>query len=222
MSTTIASLISRASRKANDPNNNRTKRDEWLEYYNETHREVAAETRVLETDATFSIQAGVDRYTYPPDAVAIKGVAYTITPSDEKSFADLFELFRDEFRAKTSGGYPTGHVWAYYARSKWFHLVGQPDTTYAAGGRVTYWYVPPIATVEGDVMHLPDFLDTFVLDGMVILNRLTTRERVAARQDQQEWQRKLSELRDKMEDRSDDRRPAFRPPGGSNPFAGQT
>jgi hypothetical protein len=219
----VKDLIDRAGVEIADPNFRRTSRSEFLQYLNKIQNKLATETRCIEVDADFNIAANVYEYPWPSSSVGMTGVRYSETPSSPDSFYWLDEKFRDEWRNMTNRLRPSGNVWAYFARTKSFEILGTPTSNIVNGGIATYWVkATRIVTETATVMEVPDFLEDMVVDGMVILGRMSGRDRVAAAQDYQRWVASLAELREKIEDRSDDRRAAIRPPSHGNPYAGMT
>lgn len=219
MSVLVTDLIDRAGLKLADPNFRRTSRDEFLSYYNEIQRKVAIETRCLEVDADFDVKNGVFQYPYPATAVGVSGVRYSETPPD--GFYWLHEMFRDEWRATVNRLRPSGNVWAYHARPSSYELIGTPTVDVTGGGILTYFVKPAsVLSESGQSLEVPELLEDLVVEGMVIRARLTGRDRVAARQDLELWLASLAAMREQIEDRSDDRRPALRAEGALNPYGG--
>ena len=225
MSTFVASLIDEAALRLGDPRFTRVSRADWLQFFNEAQLDAATELRILEDDFFFTIQAGAARYTYPQNMIQMSKLSFTETPADGRSYRDLQEMFRDEHRsAATSGMYPQGSVWGYYARAAFFELVGEPSTEVIDGGLLTMWYTPTWIDVEtaGDVMELPDMMRNLIRDwmlekGLTKIGRVVEAQRMELRREM-----KLTGFRSKIEDRSDDRRAALRIESDVNPWGGMT
>lgn len=217
MSTYVTDLVSRALLEIGDRNGRRTERDEMLGYFNRVQEKLATEMRCLQTDYYFDLVAGEPRYFYPMDAVQISGirVARTNTPTSLADYYWLEEYFNDEFRIVTHGQRPLATVYAYHARPEWFELISVPTDAVVDGGIVSTWRLPTwIATeTQSAVMELRDWLRGPVQEGMQILARLSGRERAAAMSDWERWVAAIDSLKEKIEDPSDDRRAAIRPPG---------
>lgn len=220
MSVAVTDLINRASLLIGDPSNRRTSRDEFLLHLDTIQNKLATETRCIEVDADLNVAAGVYEYPYPPSSVGITGIQFSEAPA-QGGFYPLDEKFKDEWRRMTYRMRPAGNPWAYFARTRSFEVTGTPTVDVTDGFIVTYWIKAERTLTEtGTVMQVPDFLEDHVIDGMVIRARMTGRDRVAAAQDYNVWLASLADLREKIEDRSDDRRAAIRAPGCDNPFGG--
>jgi len=223
MSVLVSDLITRAGVKIGDPGFRRTSRTDFLQFFNEVQFKIATEIRCLEVDADFNIVADQYLYDYPDEAVGMTGVRFSETPTDINTFRWLREKFTDEWRMLTTPLRPSGNVWAYYARPHCFELSSTPTLAVTNGGIASYWIHPAWLNSESSaVLEIPDFTQEFVMEGMTIHARLTGRDRVAAAQDEKRWLDSLVNLREKIEDRSDDRRPALRPPSYGNPYGGMT
>ena len=193
-------------------------------FFNRVQEKLATELRCVEQDYYFNLIKDSPRYAYPTDSTQISGVRISkvAAPTSLADYYWLAESFRDEWRRATHGMRPSAWVYGYYARIGWFELVNAPTDNMTDGGIVTAWIIPPWVAVEtaGATMMLPDWMRGTVQEGMQILARLTGRERGAAADDWKRWTDEIDKLREKVEDRSDDRRPAIRPPNGENPFIG--
>ncbi len=222
MSTLVTNVINDCGVRSSDPGFTRTPRTLWLQFLNEAQLEIASELRCIEIDANFDVVGGQEKYTYPPDCVVVRGIAYSDTPSDTTSFKWLNERFEDEWRRETTVHYPQGTIHSYCARQQFIELIGQPSVTVTGGGLITYVRVPAWLTAEAsNALEVPDFLRSFLADRMIVFAKRTRNNYAEAAQDEKVWLAKLEQLRDKIEDRSEDRRPAIRPFGLSRPYAGQ-
>jgi hypothetical protein len=89
-----------------------------------------------------------------------------------------------------------------------FHLYPKPATAIVNAGHICYWSMPDAIT-NPNTQNIPfaDFLFDTLVEGMVVngLKKLEKFEAAAARKI--EWEESLVFDRDKMEDRSEDRRP---------------
>lgn len=217
MSTFVTDLITSALLEIGDKDGHRTTRAEMLLYFNRTQRALATGLRCLQTDYYFNLVANEPRYVYPEDAVQISGIRISrvAVPTSLEDYYWLGEFFNDEFRMATHGMRPSATVYAYHARPEWFELLNAPVADVVDGGIVTTWRNAARLPSETSsaTMELPDWLDNVVIEGMKILARMSGRERAAAMSDWQRWTAEIDGLREKVEDRSDDRRAAIRPPG---------
>lgn len=224
MSTYISDLISRSLTEVGDPDGRRTTRVDMLLYFNRVQELIATVLRCVETDYYFNLIANEPRYAYPDDNIQISlvRISRSSTPTSLADYYSLREKFKDEWRSATDGARPSAQVYGYFARPAWFELLDAPVAAVTDGGIVTTWNIPAWTANESAsaTMALPDWLRGQVQEGMMILSRKTGRERAAAMEDWKIWTETIEALREKVEDKSDDRRPAIRPPGYDNPFMG--
>jgi hypothetical protein len=220
MSTLVSDIINACGTRASDPGFARTSRPNWLQFFNESQLEIASELKVLEKDVPIDLVANQIEYPYPADCVVLRGIRYSDTPSDNLSFRWLNVRYEDEFRRETTVRYPSGAIHSYCPKMTGYEIIGMPTVTVTGGTILTYVYVPQFSVSEGGSMALPDFLRGIVEDRMLIYGKRTRNNYAEALQDEKVWEKKLSELRDKIEDRNMDRRPAIRPYGLHYPYAG--
>jgi hypothetical protein len=223
MIVTVTQIIDRCALFSEGGQTRRITRPLWLQCYNNVQVDLATEIRCLECDATFDIVAEESRYAYRQDMVSMKRLWFSETPAEENTYRKVKEAFPDEWEDMVSGNYPGGYVHHYIARPSFFQLVARPEAAIVDGGMLTYWATPTWLELEDNaLMEVPYFLSKHVQEGMQILARIAARERGAAAQDYERWKASLSNLREKIEDRSDDRRSALRPEGYDNPYRGHT
>lgn len=223
MPSLVKDLIDGAAARIRDPQNRRIDRALWLQFYNEVTLKIATELKCLEADANFDVVAAEDRYAYPDDAVVINQVYFSLTPTDINSYKPLGEIFRDEWIMGRGVMVPTGLPTRYYARQGWFTLVPKPDTAIIDGGCVTYRHIPEWLTSEASqAVELPTFMGTFVVDGMIPRAERALRLFAASRENQAQWEQELERMKPQIQDRSEDRRSAIRPPGHIDPFSGMS
>ena len=220
MAILVSSILENVGLRVGDPNFKRTTRAQMLAIYNETVNDVASKTTCLERDSTFNITLGVARYPYPADAVVITGVQYTPDPvGDPNVFSWLGEVFTDEERRLNERRSSTGTPSWYRARRQHFQIGPVPDTTIADGGLVEYIHIPARLLSEVDQsLQLPDFLWSYVEDGMIPRLLRLDNQHAAADAAYTVWAAQAAEYRATIEDRSRDRRSAFRV--GNNPYGG--
>lgn len=187
---------------------------------NRVCRELATELRLVQWEASFDVVAGIEVYALPADCVQMRSLRFSLTPSDITSFYKLGEMFEDEFESATARQYTSGDPTKYLARQGYFWLHPLPQATSVAGGRLLYWGLPDaVADLTTGVLPLPDFVRDLVALGVQIhaLRKLEELEQAAVYE--QEYARTMALIRDKIEDRSADRRSRVRTRVGG--FGGQ-
>ena len=220
MAILVSSILESVALRTGDPEFKRTTREQMLMIYNQTINDVASKVECLERDSTFDITASVARYPYPADAVVITGVQYTPDPvGDPNVFSWLGEVFTDEERRlnerRSSSGTPS---W-YRARRQHFQIGPIPDASITKGGLVEYIHIPARLLSEVDQsMQLPDFLWSYVEDGMIPRLLRLDNQHAAASAAYTVWAAQAADYRSIIEDRSRDRRSAIRV--GNNPYGG--
>jgi len=220
MSTSASDLITRALAEIGDPQGRRTARADMLGYFNRVQEKLATELRCLQTDYYFNLVANEPRYVYPNDMVQMSGlrVSQAATPTSLADYYSVSEMFNDEWRSATYGQRPSAWVYGYIARPSWFELVNAPTASVTDGGILTTWRIPAwlVSEAAPGLMELPDWMRGTVQEGMQILASKANDESDTSRADWEVWVKAIDTLREKFEDRSDDRRAAIRPPGNGN------
>jgi hypothetical protein len=213
MSVNTIDCVNDAASLISDPGMTSVTIDQWKTIFNRSQRKVSTLVNMLEAEALFDVQAGIDRYSYPDDMIQLVSLRWTNTPDDPNSFIFLREMMRPEFQAATDTRYDTGDPQGYFARKQWFHLYPQPDTTFLGGGLINYIYVPAdIADITAGIAEWPDFWRDDIIDWMQIEGMKRLKQYEEAKDLEQVFMSRLPELKQRAEDRSADRRPAMRPP----------
>lgn len=228
---TVTQCIDAAALMAYDPARTRIRSVNWLEIFNQAQMDLAARTKCLEAEQTCAVTANESRSPYPDDLIVVKDVWFTTTPSDPNTYRPLEEKFRDEWKAQRWGGRSYGTPTNYFARPGFIEMMPGPDTTIVAVtvgsqdyGPLWYTYAKKATRVlseQGATIEVPDWLEQSLEEGMVARAKIALREPDGLTQ-LRLWQEGLVEVRASVEDRSDDRRPAFRTPGMEDPFAGMS
>ncbi len=226
MAVLVGDILDAAARWARDPNHLRLKDENLLDAYNCSIAELCAELWLLEADASFDIVAGEERYTYPDDCIQVAGVKYSRTPADRNSFIWLRQRMKDEARRETDRIYPAGEVTRYFPRQNWFELIAQPTESIAGGGIINYWRMAASLSTQDNYRNatceLPDFMKDLITTMMVPKCCKVLRDYQAENIEQKRADDQLAMMRSRLEDRSDDRREAIRPPGHLNPYGGMS
>lgn len=210
MSTVISSIVNDASILASDPQFSRVTQSDWLAFYNLASRRLATDLKLVEYEATFTTTTD-DLYSMPEDAVQIKAVFYNADPAtDPYGYRKLGEMFEDEFQSSTDGAYPDGTPSHYHPRQGYFHLYPRPDSTVTAGGKVQYWGIPADSFDRTANIPFADLMRDVLLLGMLYygFTKMKLFEDAAAKK--AEWDEAMAVSREKMEDRSVDRRTRLR------------
>jgi len=179
------------------------------------------EYRVLDGRRLFNIEQDADAYCYPDDMVDLLELAYTVTPSDPYSYEALKEMKADEHRAKTRGSYPQETPTHYVPRGTFFQLYPRSNATVVLGGRIFYYrHSVWLASEIQQVIEVPDFLQDLLVEGMIFRAERAESNLVKAQADEEVWEKAMSRIADRIEDRAHDARPSIRPPGFYRPHAG--
>lgn len=212
MSVSALVVINEAAELVGDPNFERITRSAWRVFMNQSARDIARKLNLVLKVATFDIVADDDEYAMPSDCWQVKSLQANETPTDKTTWWWLGEMFEDEFRAATNGQFPSGtRPIKYFARVDTFHLFYRPDTDILGGGKIRYWGMPDEVTSEGTQnIALADIMRDSLRDRMCTYGLRRLEKWDAASMHEKEWQTSLGSDRDKVEDRSADRRPRIR------------
>lgn len=211
MSVQIQSMAIECAREIAAPNMDRVTTDDWLQFANRIARELCVRWKVYEIVSIGDLVTD-ERYPYPADLVRLRRVHWTPTPDDLTTFRKLGERFEDEMDALTDYQYRTGDPTGYWARSGFFQLDSIPSAVLEGALKIEYWGVAPDATdYLFGLWPLPDFTRNHAQDGMKVLAKWKLRHYTEAERDWQRWLDGAYFTAERMEDRSEDRRTAFRP-----------
>ena len=210
MSTSALAVINEAALSIGDPKFTRVTRNDWRDFLNRSCRDMARKLRLVKRKATFDIVAEQE-YALPEDCVQVSRMEYNDTPVDKATWFEVREKFQDDFRDATDGSYASGRPDEYFADTDTFYLYPRPDVAVAAGGRITYWGMPDEVTDEAvQVLPIRDVLRDTLRERMEVygLRRLERFDK--AQKAEEEWLASLTTDRDRLEDRSADRRARLR------------
>lgn len=213
MSVSARTIADESAILLGDPDFTQVSLPRWRILLNRAQRKMATRIDVYGLQSTFDIVSGSGRVALPDDCTHLARVEFTETPSDPTTYRELDELPEEQFRAQTSGHYPTGSPTEYCARMGWFHLVPQPDANVDEGGRMDYWAIPPdITDIDTQSIVFPDMARDHLVTGCLIEGMRASRMFDEAAELEKEWYAVMEpEVKDRLEDRSSDRRPSFRP-----------
>lgn len=223
MSTPATTPINEAAALVGDPAFTRITQPTWTVFLNTAARDLARKMRLIRRAATFDLVANDPEYALPSDCIQIIGMQYNLTPSDQTTWMKAKEMFEDEHQVATNGSYSAGNPTRYLPRPDTFMFYPMPDTTIAAGGKITYWGMPDeVTNISSQSIPVMDFLRDSLRDRMVTFALRRLEKWDAASMAEKEWEAALTVDRDRFEDRSADRRTALRPRSSWTRFSGQT
>ena len=217
MSVNALLVINEAAALVGDPRFDRVTRDAWRALMNQSARDIARKLNLVLKTATFDLVALDDEYALPTDCWQVKSFQVNETPADLTTWWWLKEAFEDEFRDATQGNYQSAtRPTRYFCRVDTFHLLPKPDVTITGGGKIRYWGMPDDVTNESiQSIPLVDTMRDSLRDRMVTYALRRLEKFDAASQHEKEWQTALTSDRDRIEDRSADRRPRIRTRAGN-------
>lgn len=212
MSTNALSVINEAAVLIGDPLFSRITRSQWVALMNQSARDVAKKLRIVLKAATFDIVAGQHEYALPDDCWQVKSFQFNETPEDETTWWWLTEVFEDEYRKATNGMYPSsGRPTNYFVNLETFHLYQNPSESIVGGGKIRYWGMPSTVSNEAvDSIPLQDIMRDTLRDRMVTYALRILEKWDAASNHEREWNSSITIDRDRIEDRSADRRARIR------------
>lgn len=212
----VSEMIDKAALRLNDPNKGKLSPETWTMFYNDATEEMTRDYKVLDVYATHDIAINADEYSLPEDCVQMKKWFYaTDDPVSPTTFyQEAGELFEDEFADAIRYALPIGDTgFRYFARAKSFRITPVPSKTVVAGGRIEYWKlrteVSP-AAIGSTQFELPASLNLLTRQLMQILAKENLHRYEEAAHDRAVWTRAIEKVADRIEDRSDNRRPRFR------------
>lgn len=208
----VQTIIDEAATTFRDPAKGSVTQGDWLLYYNDAIEYMTLNWKVLEQDASHPLEANEARYLYPDDCVQMKAWAWNLTPADDTTWVRRREMFEDEFLAATNRSLPPGDgEWRYWARSQFFQITPRPTVDLPGGGLLTYWkladrVVDPIVTP----FALAGTMRLLVRGHMHLSAKKNSYRYDQYQTDLQVWERDVTRVADRLEDKSDDRAPRLR------------
>lgn len=212
MSVSALTVINEAAALVGDPNFTRVNQPAWNVILNSSARDLMRKLRLQLWTVTFDLAALDHEYALPSDCLQVKWVQVNETPSDQTQWREVKEFFEDEYRAATNGQYSSGtRPTRYFVLNDTFHLHPMPDTTILAGGKILYWGLPDdVTSPSTQGIPVMDILRDTLRERMLIYGWRRLKDFEAAAQAEKEWEASLTVDRDRLEDRSADRRPRVR------------
>lgn len=221
MSFRVSDIAADGSLVIGDDRYSRVTRDNWLTFVKKRSRLLCMRLNLVKRRAYFTITADDALHTLPTNCVQMTRLQFTSTPSDVNTFGDLTEMFEDEFRASTSNCYPTGDPQRYFTDQGFFYLIPKPTTEVVLGGRIEYWGLPDTVSAQADFVPLPDTMQDILLQGCVVDAQRKMEKYPEADRLEAEWEANIDRLRNKVEDRSNDRRSKVRLSSQERGYGGQ-
>ena len=212
MSINSLTVINEAASLVGDPAFGRISAEAWRIIQNHSARDIARKLRLVLQTVTFDIVALGHEYALPSDCLQVKWVQFNETPSDQTTWWEVKEFFEAEFRAATNGQYSSNtRPTRYFVLNDTFHLHPMPDKTIVAAGKILYWGLPDDVT-SPSVQPIPimDILRDTLRERMLVYGLRRLEKYDAAANAEKEWEASLTVDRDRLEDRSADRRPRIR------------
>jgi hypothetical protein len=206
---TIRDLLEQAAAKYGDPRMTRLQLLDWLAIGNEALEALTLDWKVLEEDATFDILANESRYVYPEQAVQLRRVQYSETPSDDATWRDLNDKPWDAFRSATTTFLPQNTPWCWTPRATFFELTPRPTAAITDGGKVSYWKMAETVTDPDSDLELDGLHRKTLRDLMVIYAKERTGRAEESSRELAIWAETMERIANRVEHRSDDRRPAL-------------
>lgn len=207
-----ATLIDEAAALIGDVNKRRVLASAWLVILNRTTRKMAGHVNLVEVQATFDLTTE-DRYPYPDDCVQVTGMAWNDNPSGAPfDWWHLDEKTEQWLREQTDGQYQDGDPEAYIPQRSWFSLYPRYTTTLASGGRIQYLKIPNVVTepISGTI-DIPHFTHDLFVDGMLVEAHRHLKMYAEARELERQWRADFDEVKHRIEDRGNDKRPNVMP-----------
>lgn len=211
MSVNALAIINEAALACGDPRFSRIDRDEWKMILNQSCRDLSRKMRLTLHTATFDITAGDAEYAFPDDCIQIKSLRWSDNPLDPSLWRWVEELFEDEYRSLTNLAQSTGVPTGYHPQVDTYFMNPIPDATIVGGGKIQYWGMPDeVTNPETERIPVLDVLRDTLRERMVIYAMRRLEKWDAAQARELEWQATLVVDRDRIEDRSADRRSKLR------------
>ncbi len=214
MGVRIIELFDDAAGELTDAGRSRIGNDIWLQIYNRAMRDVCSRHPVYTVIDDFDLSAMQGEMPWPDLMVQCTGIQVSDTPSDDTSFRWLGEMNEERFRQSTQQRYMDQAVPDYYSPegANRFWLFPRPTADIAGGGIIHYATIPDKATSATLTdFPLPIFARDYVAQRMVYYAHKRLNEYQEAQANNTDWMEHAAEIRERLEDRTDDARPKMRP-----------
>lgn len=204
-------VINEAAAHIGDPLFRRISADEWLSFQNQSSRDLCRKLRLKLWTSVFDTVLNESEYSLPDDCLQVKSLRYNATPSDPTTAYWLTEAFEDEYRSLTDRTVSVSQPLHYFVLTQTFFLSPIPDATVVGGGKIQYWGMPDnVTSPVSENIPVADFLRDTLRERMLIYGWRRLEKWDSAAAAESEWQASLATDRDRLEDRSADRRPRIR------------
>lgn len=208
----VSYLVDDAARAIGDPRKTRVSLDDWESFYNRSARELCEKANVLQYRSKFNLGTQA-LYPYPDEMVVLSRIEINETPTDDDAWRPLDEKFEDEFRALTTGRYPTGTIPdSYFSDQGGFYLIPRPEAAITEAGRMIFFGLPDrISDIATATFQLIDVAQDYVTRRMIVYGLKARNRHSEAASELAQWFADVEGLADKLEDRAQDRRSSIRP-----------
>lgn len=214
-------LANAAAIQIGDPLRGRVKTVDWLYAYNMTMHDICVLYDVLQYEATADLPLD-GLASYPEESTRISEVAWNMNPADVSGWRVLKEKFEDEYRELTISGLPTtDSPEHYFADVGYIRIIARLTADIIGGLRVKFFGVPDEAfDLTTTNMPLPNFMRNYAIERMVVYGLRADSRDAQASDIENRWNQREGWIREKLGDRSVDRRDAIRPAGSRNKYGG--
>lgn len=212
MALRVAELFDEAAADIADPSKTRIWDSVWLLLYNRAVRDICERHPIYVVMDSFDLQALGGEMAWPDSMVQCMGIQVSDNPSDATSFRWLGEMNEQRFRASTQQRYPDQALPDWYSPSSMrYWLYPMPTSFIENGGIITYSATPEkVVSPELEDFPLPWFVRDYVVQRMTYYAHRKLNEYEEAAANEANWLERASDLREKIEDRTDDSRPRLR------------
>lgn len=215
-------LVDTAAQAIGDEFKTRVKPAHWARICTLAISDVCSLYNLVEYEDEFDLPKD-GLVTYPDQAVLVTELRVSATPSDDKSFVKLDQMWEDEWNDEFGKLSPqvSDVPKRYFADKGLIRLDALLDANVADGGRIMYYGVPDEVTDPATYyLPAPDFMRSFVLERMqVYALRFDERDAEAADVDRMNKLRE-DEMRTKIDQRTLDRREQIRPTSTKRKYGG--
>ena len=214
-------LANAAALLLGDPLRGRVKTPAWLVHYNMSMDDICVLYVVRQYAAT-SARPLDGLASYPEEGTRISEVAVSTTPSDPSTWRVLKEKFEDEYRILTPNGLPNTDSPEWYFADQGYIRIGARMAADVVGGLRTKFYGVPDEAFDltTTYMPLPNFMRNYAIERMLIYALRSDSRDAQAAELERTWNQREGWVREKLGDRSADRRDAIRPRASSNKYGG--
>jgi len=214
-------LVNAAALQMGDPTRGRIKTPDWVYHYNMAMHDICTLYDVLQFEASADLPTD-GLASYPEEGTRISEVSFSESPSEVGSFRVLREKFEDEYRNLTLHGLPdTTSPEFYFADIGYIRIIARRAVDVVGGLRIKFFGVPDEATdLTTTYIPLPNFMRNYAIERMLVYAYRSDQRHAEANETENRWNQREGWVREKLGDRSVDRRDAVRPKGSVNKYGG--